>query len=102
VLKQTGQKRRKFECDRSGEWPRFSVHFQGNTLGASQAYQLWCERVSGLGGTKRILMARLRGSDGTDLGYMDEALQAQYTATWESLPDETQDAIRLATDPSRP
>jgi hypothetical protein len=87
------QKHKKSDVDLDGEWPRFSVRFQGDGAAATATYELWCTRVSTLGGTGRILKASLRGSDGTNLQYMDEELQKEYQAMFDALPKEAQDQI---------
>ena len=93
ALKATGQKWRGFECDQNGKEPRFGIRFDGDTDGASRAYGLWCDGVSDLGGTGRILVTRIRGSDGTAYQYMDDNLAAELRATYDALSKEEQEFL---------
>jgi hypothetical protein len=99
ALAGTRQKLKGSQVDTDGEWPRFSVGFQGDAPGAAAAYEGWCERVVNLAGTRRILTASLRGSEGTNFQYMDEELQKEYEAQFGALPNEAQEMIDQAMEP---
>jgi hypothetical protein len=98
-VREAGQKWRGEEVDPAGEWPRFSIKFQGDSDGALKAYEGWANRVETLNGTKRVLKASLRGSDGTNLQYMDEELQKEYAALEASMSPEDLAMIDKLMDP---
>jgi hypothetical protein len=97
---EAGQKWRGEEVDPGGEWPRFSIRFQGDSAGALKAYEGWANRVETLNGTKRVLRASLRGSDGTNLQYMDEDLQKEYAEIEASMSPEDLAMIDKLMDPN--
>lgn len=98
AVRETGQKWVADEVDAEGEWPRFKVAFKGDTDGATAAFERWGAKVDALNGTARILNASLRGSEGTNLQYMDEGYENELKATWEELPQDAKDMIDRLTD----
>jgi hypothetical protein len=101
AVKEAGQKWKGAQLDPGGEWPRFQVRFQGDSEGAVAAFDLWGEKVGISSGIKRILKASLRGSDGTNLQYMDEEHEKELMATFDALPPEMQDQIDKMMEPER-
>jgi hypothetical protein len=101
ALRETHQKWKGATTDEDGEWPEFSVRFQGDSEGAIAAYERWATTVESLNGTSRILRASLRGSDGINLQYMDEALEQEYAALADSLTPEALAKIDELMDPDR-
>ena len=89
AVAETGQSWRGIDVDAEGESPRFSVRFKGDTEGAHATLALWGEKVEALNWTGRILRAGLRGSDGTNLQYMDPSLRQEYEEVWNNLSGET-------------
>lgn len=98
AVRESGQRWKGDDVDAEGEWPRFHARFQGDTKGAETAMGLWGDKVRSLGGTRRILTASVRGSDGTNLQYMNEEYQQELGDVFDALPQEAQDKIdRLMT-----
>jgi len=94
-----GQKLKQSDAEPDDEAPRFSVLFQGEAAGALRAYEQWCTWVAGMGGTERIQTASLRGSEGTNLQYMDEELEKEYAEMFAALPKEAQAEIDVLMAP---
>jgi hypothetical protein len=99
AVRETGQKWKGDQVDADSEWPRFRVRLDGNQRGATAAAQLWNDKVQALPNARRVLVARLRGSDGTDLIHMDDQYQRELDQTWNALTGEAQDQINRLIDP---
>ena len=101
AVRKTRQKWKGDNVELDLEWPRFSVAFQGDTEGAFSAYQQWVGRVELAPATSRILTSSLRGSDGTNLQYMDEDVQREVEEGLAALPPDALAKIDELMDPER-
>ena len=93
AVREEGQKWIADEVDPEGEWPMFKVSFKGDADRARAAFELWGTKVDALNRTARILSASLRGSDGSNLQYVDEEYANELKATWEELPQDAKDMV---------
>jgi hypothetical protein len=75
----------------------FTVAFEGDHAGATAAAEAWRERVETFGGIDRITRAALRGTDGTNLQWLDEEI-LELAA---NLDDDTKARIDEVMDPNR-
>jgi hypothetical protein len=91
ALRETGQKLKLAEADL--EFTTVDVRFSGDHDGAVAALERWTDAVADLVATRRILRARLRGSDGTDLSYWNEEHRSELEKLRGSLDDETKGKI---------
>jgi hypothetical protein len=57
------------------EFAKFRLYFKGDSEGATKAWERWAARVETMGGVARISHASLRGTEGTNLHYYDEAIE---------------------------
>lgn len=103
AVRESGQKWKEAGLDPNGQGagPALVVRFQGDTEGAAAAYGRWADIVASLDGTKRILRARLQGSEGTNLNYMDEDYQKELEGMFDALPQDPQDWIDREMDPDQ-